>query len=1572
MTSRAAAVPGNDHVSDGAPVRDNDIAIVGIGVRFPDAENLAEFRANLRSGRDSVGAMPAARAAATGLDPAARFLPMGHLADITGFDYAFFNFSRREASLMDPQQRLALLLAHEAIEDAGYATSGLGDHPVAVVLSSATSSYHAAATDPGALSALGNVPFGLPARIAHVLGLAGPCYAVDSGCNGSLIAVHQASRELTAGDAEYAIAGGVSVRSGGLPARDAEGLDELVSPSGRCRAFDADADGTVSGEGGAVLLLTTVRRALADGAPVHAVIRGSATLHNGHAAATISTPSAAGQAKVIAKAWQSAGADPASAGYLEAHGSGTRLGDAVELEGLTTAFAGRRERPGRSGTARLPIGSVKTNIGHLDHAAGIAGLIKAVLSVRHGELYPSLHFARATGGIDLAAAGMEVVTETRPWEEPGEGRHRLAGVNSFSLGGINAHCVVQQPPERPDQDPGRVGHGPSAPALVAVSARSRAALARLCASLGTTLRDGRQRFEDVTFTLNSGRTHHEHRIAVRARDTKELAVQLAAQATWLAAQMPPGNETARGVARPAVPAVALLLSPDAPPVGVEPVTLPDELSAPTPESCVLAGQLAMHAAMLRCGVRIEAVLSAGTSRYAARYLRGELTERDSRELAAGEGAAPADAGRLIEAADRLLADGPVVFVEPSPDGSLGALLAEHLDGRRNAEVLTASEHSGGLLGVLGALYERGVDLNWRAVSRPEAGPAADRPPRRVRLPGHPINGTRCWADVDPVRTGPVEPVAPAVAQAARSTPDIPLSGTAELDAPAAPPERATEPGSQPADPTTWLRTVLAELLSSETEIAPDADYFALGGNSIIALQLVERIEAHYGFRPNLMDVYDHPTVAEFADLLRSPKDPVAAGPPTGTVPPVAPQSGLVMSFGQERMWFHHQLDEDTTLYNLPMVSHVRGSIDVAAVRGMWEDLAARHEVLRSNFVEIDGTPTLRIRPDLGDFFRYADVSRAPDPRAAARELVREAAEHRFDLANDPLVRVLVVRMAPDEHVFQITMHHAVNDGGSPKIFQRELPELYAARRAGRPPRLDPLPVQYRDYARWQRDLLESAALDGELAYWTNTLTGAPQLTLPTDHPRPARKNFAGDLRAFTVPAPVMRELRQLAARESVTLFVVLLAALYLLLARYSGQRDLVVGTPTTGRNRPELQGLIGFFNSTVALRADLSGDPRLRDFLRNVRTIVLEALEHQEIPFDRVVNALGGERDLSRAPLFDVFYVHQDLPPVQQMDGAAVGFFDERHLAANLFGGMPAGTAKFDLTLVTSDREGDEEMDACLEFSTELFSADTAAELTDAYAGLLRQLAAADVGNRLLSQLLLPDTGATPATASVPPPAPELMIPADRPRPPARSPIALSDAVSEPLDAGLTAGLRTFAARCAGGGDDADTCLRAALLAGWVVLLAWVCGQDEVTLGTPTGTVRIELSDEPAFGPLIDRVSDALSAAEPPLPTGTPGPRVRCDGLRLPGEAAFAEGGAGAEMSLSWRPGAGDSPTLWLAFAPELFDTTTAAALAADLRLLLGGLLDEPDLPVHEVAIQYIDQDANETSATSVLAARKT
>ncbi|WP_157555426.1 condensation domain-containing protein [Nocardia crassostreae] len=1515
-------------------LRNDDIAIVGLGVRFPDASNLDEFRANLTAGRDSIGPMPESRAEATALDRRVTYLPMGHLTDIHSFDYAFFGLSKREASLMAPQQRIALELAHKAIEDGGYAPHTLRDAATAVVFSAPMPTYHAMAVDPGPLAMLGNLPFGVPARIAHLLGLTGPTYAIDSGCNASLIAVHHACRELRSGDADYALAGGVSVRSGGSPAWTARTMTEIASTGGKVRAFDADADGTVPGEGGAALLLTTLARARVDRAPIYAVIRGSAVLHNGHSSATISTPSAAAQTKVIERAWRNAGADPRTAGYLEAHGSATRLGDAVELEGLRTAFAGR--------PTRLPIGSVKTNIGHLDHAAGVAGLVKAVLSVSDVQLFPSLHFHRPTGDLDLNAAGIEVLTHLRLWQSSAP---RLAGVSSYSLGGANAHCVLQQaPPE--SESPGAArksgapipqpteivshlgavvphadlvagqlpseptGAGGVSPRLVGVSARTPGALAELCRDVVRHVRAGAGDFADIAFTLDMGREHRGHRVAVCATGAGEFADALEKRGAAI--------DPDAGV--PVAPRVALLLSPGAMPAGdgtdmltrhglgspngtdaeasmsadgatagVGPVGLPAHLPAVGEVGNVLAGQIAAHDRLRACGIQFAAVLSGGASKYAARYLLGSKAVVDAGELSAAAAEPGVERGRLRVAAETLLRDGAVVFVDPSPDGLLGRFLAEDLAGRDDAEVLFVSVESGGVLGILGRLYERGVDLDWARVDLGDG--------RRVRLPGHPLQRSRCWVELHTAAM-PVESGGARVATAHEAG----ASGD-------------TGAVTTPPDEIEWLRGVLRELLHAEHEIGPDDDYFDVGGNSIIAVQLVERVEAVYGFRPRLLDVYERHKVAEFAELLSAGAESVdEAETRLRSLPPIERTDELVMSPGQERMWFHHQLVPETTLYNYPVVNVLRGAIDAAAIKGTFEDFAQRHEPLRYNLVEVDGLPVVRVRPALGEFFRLVDVSGESDAVAAARGLIREAALVPFDLARDPMVRVLLVTLAPDMHVLQVTCHHCVTDGQTPGILAREIPQLYAARQEGRTAELEPLPVRYGDYARWHRELLDSGALDHELEYWVHLLRNAPKLRLPTDFPRPPRKTFAGELEPFTVSAELLARSRAVAKRESVSLFVVLLSAFYLLLARRSGQRDLVIGTPTTGRTRRELEGLIGFFNSTVALRANLSGPATLADLLERVRAIVLGALENQEIPFERVVHALDDQRDTSRTPIFDVLYVHQDLiGKANPLGGGETEFFDLEHSIENAFGGLPAGTAKFDLSLITYDRSDDHDMLACFEYSTELFTRRTAAGFAAGFLEILTELVGS-APDRSIEELLIVAAAAAPSTEQ----AAALDIPTDRPR------------GSEPRQ--YTPG--TVRAPIDTAPEDA------ALLAAWVALLSWYSGSDEVEVGLAEGVARFHLADEPTGAELISRATAALAAR-----TGTAGA----------GPVRYGDPRPDAELTLDRRSGEG-GPVLELSYATDLFDEVTAEHMLADLIRLLRGLPETPDEPVADIALRCMTE----------------
>ncbi|QPP06027.1 hypothetical protein G4Z16_06000 [Streptomyces bathyalis] len=1451
------------------------IAVIGISTRFPQADTLTRFRANLRAGRDSVRAMPRERIEASCQDPAAGYPHQGYLDRIDLFDHEFFGLSRREAEVTDPQHRLALQLTREALENAGYAASRMRDSRTAVIFSSPSNGYAPLVREVGTLSMIGNIPCGLPARVSHLFGLTGPCYGVDTGCNGSLVAVHQASRELRDGDADFAVAGGVSVRHVVPPAATVGAFPGIASPTAKCRAFDERADGAASGEGGAVLLLTTLERALEEGAFIHAVIRGSAVVHNGRHSATIATPSARSQAEVIRKAWQNAGVDIATAGYVEAHGSGTRLGDAVEVEGLALARSGAA---GASGD--LPVGSVKTNLGHLDHAAGIAGLVKTVLSVRHAELYPTLHFTRPAADVDLRAARLDVVTSGRAWKAD----VRRAGVSSFSLGGINAHCVVEQPPAAAERET-PCGEQPQ---LIGVSARSADDLVTLCERLSLELRDAPWSLADVARTLNEGRDHHGHRMGVVARTVADLALKLAAQVTWrrleasspaFGGEAPAGSdaETPRPVGGGPVgaPRVVLLLSGDATgaPAG-EGAPLPDRLPLPAGPAARVRAQLAAHERLKETGVRVDGLISSGASRYAVRHLQDRLTAADTQALTratnewTGDGESDGDEGgpfggplrrdRLHAAVEEQLASGPVVFVELAARGEISDQLAEHLYGRTDARVITLGDGPEDVLAALCRLYEAQVALDWTAL-RPKDRASE---PRRVPLPGHPFRGVRCWARPlgDVVRFDLPEP-APQEPRAGQEQPpaSVPAPGerapaTAPVPAPAAgasepsggapeaavpkpaetagptvpaatagptesPKSEPVEPPAEPdpvaasaphgprADVLPWLRRTLAGLLYAD-EVAPDADYFSIGGNSVIALQLIERVLSRYGASLKLVDIYAHPLVSDLAsavaDRMPQPageagghlttRDGSAAEPGTSPspaaasasasaaasrsasadmhrLPPVRPGQEPTLSYGQERMWFHHQLDPGTTLYNLPGASRLRGEPDLEALRLAWEDLAQRHEVLRSNFAEADGRPQLVVRPELGDFFRVLDVSGEPDPEAAARAAVQKETHWVFDVARDPLVRVTVVRIAPGDYLFCWTMHHGVNDGWAPQILMGELLQFYEARCEGRVHRPEPLPVQYRDYARWQRDLLEGSLLDGELDYWREQLHDPPALELPTDRPRAARMDFAGATYGFTVPAELVRKLRALGSAETATLFMVILTGLNVLLSRWSGQRDIVVGTPTVGRSRPELWGLLGFFNNTIALRSDLSGDATFRELLRRVRAVVLGAMENQEIPFDRVVREVAPDRDPSRNPIFDVMYVHQTLPPHFSFGestfnpGRPGGVEDE----TPLFPGLPPGTAKFDLTMVVAERPDVEELEVALEYSTQLFDAGTVTAMTRALLDLLRAAADdADTDHRELPAGP-PEEGERGGTARTPASAPATAL---APTPPS------SDAVS--------------------------------------------------------------------------------------------------------------------------------------------------------------------------------------------------
>jgi amino acid adenylation domain-containing protein len=421
-------------------------------------------------------------------------------------------------------------------------------------------------------------------------------------------------------------------------------------------------------------------------------------------------------------------------------------------------------------------------------------------------------------------------------------------------------------------------------------------------------------------------------------------------------------------------------------------------------------------------------------------------------------------------------------------------------------------------------------------------------------------------------------------------------------------------------------------------------------------------------------------------------------PRRGGIAPREPGAPVPMSYAQELLWLIERANPGMHGYNVPRTLRLRGSLDVAALQAALDGIVARHEVLRSTFDVVDGDPRQLVHEPASVAIAFTDLAGlAPEQREAdARALVRELSRRPFDLTRDAQLRASLIRLDAEDHVLLLESHHVASDAWSRGILMRELSALYGAHRRGGEAALAPLPIQYGDYARWQRETLQGAELDRHLAFWREQLRNAPALLeLPTDRPRPAAPSFEGALRTRLLPTQLLERLREVSRANGATLFVTLLAAFDVLLSKLSGQRDVVVGTPTAGRSHEATEGLIGFFVNTVALRTRLDGDPAFVELLGRVRETTLSVFEHQDVPFEKLTLELQRAGELGRHGLFQVMFTMQD---GESRSVELPGLVCEAY-------GSSRGATKFDLTLGMQELPSG--LRATIEYRTDLFDAGT-------------------------------------------------------------------------------------------------------------------------------------------------------------------------------------------------------------------------------------------------------------------------
>ncbi|MEM7049901.1 MAG: amino acid adenylation domain-containing protein [Acidobacteriota bacterium] len=1393
------------------------IAIVGMAGRFPGAPDLSALWRNLAAGVESVEFFDDAELQRAGvaeeLRRHPRYVAAGSvLDDIDLFDAGFFGYGPAEAALIDPQQRLLLECSWQALEDAGYDARAFAG-AIGVFAGSTLSTYllHLALHG-GPVSAasagpafMGNAPDFLATRVAYKLDLQGPAYTVHTACSTSLVAVHLACQAMLSYETDIALAGGVSLR---VPHRVGYLTEEggITSPDGHTRPFDAAGRGTIFGNGAGMVVLRRLDDALADGDHVLAVIRGSATNNDGAVKVGFTAPSLGSQAAVIAEALAAADVDPRTVSYVEAHGTGTELGDPIEIAALTKAF---QRPPGE--TPYCAVGSIKSNIGHLDAAAGISGLIKTVMMLRQRQIPPSLNFERPNPKIDFAASPFYVNTELRPWEVA-EGPRR-AGVSSFGFGGTNVHLVLEEAPAPP-----AVAEPPGSH-LWLLSARSEAALAASGEALADHLESSSVALGDAAFTLQVGRRPFEQRRALVADDRGEAVAALRSGAGWhgacersrppLAFLFPgqgcqyPGMGRAlydrepevrrwidaaaeamapfdlpaalwhasadqqrdTALAQPAIfalehalaclwmswglaPAallghsvgelvaatvaevlpfeaacrlvvargramaacepgamVALALSPAA-----AQELLPPELELLVvngPEACVVGGPIdaveawrrelavehrplrtshAFHSRAMEAAIESTVASLAGGGELAAPKI--PLISNPSGDwLSDDEARDPSYWGRQLrrpvrfgEGAERLLAEHSGALLEVGP-GQVLASLVQRLPAARPVVASLPGPQGGDdretLLGALGRLWIAGCEPDWTAVRGADRG-------RRVPLPTYPFERQRYWF-------GPALAGEELAAETPAAPEPVAVAGRhprPSLATPYVAPESAAE-------------TSLADLWSEVLGVAPVGrhdDFFALGGDSLIATRMLARLQDLLGMAVPLDRLFAGPTVSELADRLAREDGHESAAAPSDGPRRVDRSVPLPLAYAQQRLWFLHHLDGTGAAYNLPGAMRLRGPLDAGRLEAALAAAVERHEALRTRFVAEAGEARQEILPTAELPLRRLELSAKPAEERLDLGLaaLAEDARRPFDLGQAPLGRALWVQLDDRDGLFQLTLHHVVSDGWSWSLLRRELAAFLAGAEA--PP---PLAVQYADYAVWQRQ----QALD--LDFWKQRLSPSPPpLDLPTDRPRPAEQSFRGETLPFALPAATVAAVEACAQEHGATAFMVLLASFEMVLARWSHQRTFAVGTPVANRSRSELEGVVGFFVNSLVLRADLTADPSLASLVAAVRDEALAAFGYQDVPFERLVDEVVAERSLGQSPLFQVMFGLHNTPPAGDIAGLEVEVLEP-----------DTGTAKLDLTVgLLADGEG---FAGTCEYASDLFDRATAERLLDHWRRLL-------------------------------------------------------------------------------------------------------------------------------------------------------------------------------------------------------------------------------------------------------------
>lgn len=1260
---------------------ERDVAIIGMAIRCAGAANLTELTENLKNKVDSVGALSQKRIKDTTIDSGRPLRNIGALEDIDKFDHAFFRISQAEAINMDPNQRQLLEVVYESMENSGYSADYFDGSNSAVFLSDVNPEYYKLAETFDDTMIGGNSPAFAATRIARQFNLTGNALVVDTACSSTLVAVHLAYNELMMGDCDYAFVGGSSLNF--MPYVDKEMEYGIWSSDGKSRAFSEQADGMSCGEMVTCIILKPLKKALEDKDNIAAVIKSTAVNNNANRSSSPSAPDSISQASVLKTAWEKANIDPRNIRFIEAHGSGTKLGDSLEVEGLTAAFQEYTDEKGF-----CAISTIKSNVGHGYGSAGLAGIIKAALSLKNKVIFPTIHVDELNEMIDFEASAVYVETELRPWDA-NETEPRIAGVTSLGASGTNCHVVLQEAPiQIEERSEAEKYH------ILTLSSLTESGLIETARKYLQFLETTENReLGNISFTLNTGRRHYNYRMALVETNVQNMKKSIQ--------EMLSNSSRVVSLSKAQKPFIFIFSDYAFTEQDVIDISNQSPVFSSYVEACKAIAydikgygwcfvfQYALYHLLRSLSVDAGQFLSEGIGKIVVSVIQNKLTLTEGllKSQRYEKEAFPDLDSRVSRLLEKYEPEQFNFLSMSYQEEIVDAIKAKNVE---NISLLCLEKKDGtqAIYQYLKDVYLLTEKFDWGLWYK-------DKNYRRIDLPGYTFEKKHCWIRDTPwIEKKTLETVvdnidyefmnsigvieqqivgiwtkifekkitnlednffdiggdslkATQVINQLQGYTNVDLDFEDIFDFPTI--SSLAEYLNSKTNTEQKILLIFSHVLKTDHIDAEDS-FFDLGGHSLMANQLLVRLRAQFNVSLNFEDIYNNPTARELALFIQEKKD--SADSININVVPLeaSPRKELYhASDAQKQMWVMSYLDKRNTAYNSPFKITLQGSVPFELLKRTFVALIERHESLRTVFMQKEGELFQIIREPLQvgiPLEQYHDLS-----LEAMELLISQDIHTPFDLEEGPLLRGKVF-YSIEHTVLYFNIHHIIHDGWSSKVFLNDFTVLFNAFSENKNNPLKPLDIQYKDYSEWYKKMLEHTSVSDVLEdYWKKILH--PE-SLPLDlmiaKPRNDIKNYLGEKVSVILARDQMKKIELVCQKEKITLYMFLLTAMNILLHKYSGKTDISVGSPIAGRNMEVLENQIGYYANTIVLRTKNIQTMTVNEAFEYVKEITLGAYSHQMYPFDRLINLLNISRKTNRNPLFDVMLVLQNTSMVTNND----------------------------------------------------------------------------------------------------------------------------------------------------------------------------------------------------------------------------------------------------------------------------------------------------------------------------------